>query len=468
MKTLFAARGLPVGPYLVALRHEWEPRRGGDHRARGRDELGYPVFVKPANLGSSVGISKAKSDADFEQRDGAGAAVRPQDRHRGRRAERRGRSSAPCSATTSPRPRFRARSSRRASSTTTRPSTSTRRLEDADSRAALPAAQTERGPAAVDRGVPAVDGAGMARVDFLLIGDTGEMFLNEVNTIPGFTTISMYPEDVGSERPAVSRAPRSPDHARARAARREAAASTPASREDAKARVRAVRACDASPAPGAAPASSCHGTRHRAQTSGLTAGPQLARVYDAILDARFDQVRPRAAASRRPAAAGLAPPEACQLLDVVVALVADPARSAEPRSRRGSFRRRPTRRSPSIEAWTKREPRRAEAWFYLGGAYGARAQWRVLRGERLAAARDGKRIKNALERALALDPALQDAYFGIGLYHYYADVAPAAARMLRWLLLLPGGDRVAGPARRCCARAAAASSCRARPTTSCT
>jgi tetratricopeptide (TPR) repeat protein len=91
-----------------------------------------------------------------------------------------------------------------------------------------------------------------------------------------------------------------------------------------------------------------------------------------------------------------------------------------------------------------REPTRAEAWFYLGGAYGARAQWRVLRGERLAAARDGKRIKDALEHALELDPALQDAYFGIGLYHYYADVAPAAAKFLRWLLLLPGGDRVEG------------------------
>ena len=60
------------------------------------------------------------------------------------------------------------------------------------------------------------------------------------------------------------------------------------------------------------------------------------------------------------------------------------------------------------------------------------------------AARDGKRIKDALERALALDPRLQDAYFGIGLYRYYADVAPAAAKMLRWLLLLPGGDKTEG------------------------
>ena len=51
------------------------------------------------------------------------------------------------------------------------------------------------------------------------------------------------------------------------------------------------------------------------------------------------------------------------------------------------------------ERWTAAEPERAEAWFYLGAAYGARAQFRVHRVERLAAARDGKRIKQALERA---------------------------------------------------------------------
>ena len=62
----------------------------------------------------------------------------------------------------------------------------------------------------------------------------------------------------------------------------------------------------------------------------------------------------------------------------------------------------------------------------------------------LAAARDGKRIKEALERALALEPTLEDARFGIGLYKYYADIAPTAAKILRFLLLLPGGDKVAG------------------------
>ena len=82
--------------------------------------------------------------------------------------------------------------------------------------------------------------------------------------------------------------------------------------------------------------------------------------------------------------------------------------------------------------------------------------WRVLRGSRLAAARDGKRIKDALEQSLALDPMLTDAYVGLGLYHYYADVAPTVLKMLRWLFLLPGGDRAAGLAEMLRARASGA------------
>jgi hypothetical protein len=172
--------------------------------------------------------------------------------------------------------------------------------------------------------------------------------------------------------------------------------------------------------------------------AGLTGGVQVARTYDAIMDARFTEMPTRLADTCPPA-----PPEVCQLLSVVATwwrIQLNP----HDRLRDEAFERDADKAITSMEAWTKREPRRAEAWFYLGGSIGARAQWRVLRGQMLAAARDGKRIKSALERALALDPALQDAYFGIGLYHYYAAVAPAAARMLRWLLLLPGGDREQG------------------------
>jgi len=98
----------------------------------------------------------------------------------------------------------------------------------------------------------------------------------------------------------------------------------------------------------------------------------------------------------------------------------------------------------ATEAWTAREPSRAEAWFYLGAAYGMRAQLRIMRRELLAAARDGRRIRSAFERALALDPGIADARFGLGLYRYLAGVVPAPIRLLAWLLMLPGGDRVRG------------------------
>jgi tetratricopeptide (TPR) repeat protein len=188
-----------------------------------------------------------------------------------------------------------------------------------------------------------------------------------------------------------------------------------------------------------------------AQAAHLTGGPRLAAAYDAIIDARFDDVPALRASACSPDRASRnasrstqqAPPEACQLLEAV-AIWWRIQLDSNNRSRDDEFRLRADAAIAAIDEWTMREPMRAEAWFYLGGAYGVRAQWRVLRGERLSAARDGKRIKDSLERALAIDPQLQDAYFGIGLYHYYADVAPAAATFLRWLLLLPGGDRVKG------------------------
>ncbi len=113
-------------------------------------------------------------------------------------------------------------------------------------------------------------------------------------------------------------------------------------------------------------------------------------------------------------------------------------------SRDAAFRSQADAVIAAAEAWAARAPTRADAWFVVGASYGLRVPFRVLRGERLAAARDGKQVKDALERALALDPSLQDAYFGIGLYRYYADIVPAALKFFRWMLLLPGGNRVEG------------------------
>jgi hypothetical protein len=171
---------------------------------------------------------------------------------------------------------------------------------------------------------------------------------------------------------------------------------------------------------------------------GLTGAAEVARLYEAIIDARFDEIAALAARSCPPA-----PAEACQLLQTVAVwwrIQLDPS----DRRHDAEFQRRVEGALVAATSWTAREPARAEAWFYLAGAYGARAQWRVLRGHRLAAARDGARIRNTLLRALALDPDLADASFALGLYRYYADVAPTALKILRWILLLPGGDREAG------------------------
>ena len=91
------------------------------------------------------------------------------------------------------------------------------------------------------------------------------------------------------------------------------------------------------------------------------------------------------------------------------------------------------------------EPARAEAWFYVGrGLQRARAVAGPPRRSGWPPRATASASRTRSSAPSTLDPGLQDAYFGIGLYHYYADVAPVAAKMLRWLLLLPGGDREAG------------------------
>jgi hypothetical protein len=170
----------------------------------------------------------------------------------------------------------------------------------------------------------------------------------------------------------------------------------------------------------------------------LSEGPRLAAIYDLILDAQFDR-----ASTLLKDACPPAPLEACQVLDVVSSwwqIQINPADRAHDRR----FVEQAAAATKAAEAWTVREPQRGEAWFYLAASYAPLVQWQVLRGERLAAARNGVRIKRTLERTIQLDPAIIDAHFGIGLYEYYADVASSAAKMLRWLLFLPGGDRAKG------------------------
>jgi D-alanine-D-alanine ligase len=191
MKTLFIANTLPVGPYLVVLRREWNGDASGI-TARVKKELGYPVFVKPANLGSSVGISKAKSESDlrtamelalqFDRKIVIEAAI-----PNAREIE--------CSVLGNDDPQASVPGE-------VIPSREfydyeAKYLDDA-SKVVIPADLTEAHTREVQRlaiaAFRAVDCAGMARVDSFIDAKSGKIYVNEVNTIPGFTTISMYPK----------------------------------------------------------------------------------------------------------------------------------------------------------------------------------------------------------------------------------------------------------------------------------
>jgi tetratricopeptide (TPR) repeat protein len=172
--------------------------------------------------------------------------------------------------------------------------------------------------------------------------------------------------------------------------------------------------------------------------AGLTSPEPLTKAYDLILDARFEEAHRQLQQACPPA-----PRPACEVLDAVAdywQILLD----QENTSRDAKLIGKINASIASTEGWVAREPKRAEAWFYNGGSYGTRVLLRGLREEYLAAARDGKRIHDSLRQAVTLDPKLTDAYFGLGLYHYYAAIAPTAARVLRFLLLLPAGDRTGG------------------------
>jgi D-alanine-D-alanine ligase len=194
MKALFAAHGLPMVSHLTVLRREWEKEAGRVAR-RVEHDLRYPVFVKPANLGSSVGISKVRGAADLE---GAMALAFQFDRKVVVEAGVPNVREIECAVLGNDEPE----ASVPGEIIVTHPDgfySYDAKYVDADGSswkipADLPRAAADDVRRLSVEAFRVLELAGMARVDFFLDGQTGALFVNEVNTIPGFTAISMYPK----------------------------------------------------------------------------------------------------------------------------------------------------------------------------------------------------------------------------------------------------------------------------------
>jgi D-alanine-D-alanine ligase len=189
-KTVMQARGLPVLGWTLILAEEVQ-RDPMAAAARAESVGPYPLFAKPANLGSSVGISKARSRSDLIE--GLLDAARYDRRvivEQGVRAREievsvLGNESPEASVPGEIIPSDEFYSYR------------AKYIDDA-SQLLIPAplddATRDEARRLAVEAFRAIDGAGMARADFLLDQDGGRIYVNELNTIPGFTRISMYPK----------------------------------------------------------------------------------------------------------------------------------------------------------------------------------------------------------------------------------------------------------------------------------
>jgi D-alanine-D-alanine ligase len=195
MKSLFRAADLPIVKHVTIVRSDWDNDAKKVEKVI-NSKLKYPVFVKPANLGSSVGISKAHSKkelgpaiyeaAKFDRKivieQGVGGM-----KHKAREIE--------CSVLGNDRPEA------------SLPGEivpgkefydyAAKYLEEGSELiipAKLTKAEIKKVQELAIRAFQAVDCSGLARVDFLMDPKTRKLYVNEINTMPGFTSISMYPK----------------------------------------------------------------------------------------------------------------------------------------------------------------------------------------------------------------------------------------------------------------------------------
>jgi D-alanine-D-alanine ligase len=186
MKSLFQAHGLPQTPWRL-LRE-----RSAEAEERAIAELGLPVFVKPANLGSSVGVSRVDGPEGleaalrlafaFDRRVVLEAGVDAREVEVGVVGNEHPEASLPGEVV--PDRSFYDYDSKYDETS------STRLLIPAP----LPPSTSEEIRQIATQAFLAVDGAGFSRVDFFVERGSGRILLNEINTIPGFTSISMFPK----------------------------------------------------------------------------------------------------------------------------------------------------------------------------------------------------------------------------------------------------------------------------------
>jgi D-alanine-D-alanine ligase len=189
-KVLLESAGLPVVPFRVILEPDWRTDRAGFLRLV-RKEFRLPFFVKPANLGSSVGITKVKKERD------AAAALETAFRYDRKAVVEKGIAGREleCSVLGNDEPE----------ASLPGEVIPHREFYDYNDKyvdgktgfvipARLPASVVARVRRLAVEAFRTLDLAGMARVDFFLERPGGRLYVNEVNTIPGFTEISMYPK----------------------------------------------------------------------------------------------------------------------------------------------------------------------------------------------------------------------------------------------------------------------------------
>jgi len=187
---LFEQAKIPIVPYVAIARMTWERERGKTVAAI-QKKLRFPMFVKPAALGSSVGMTRVPSAkelpramdvaAEFGLKIMVERAVSAREIEVSVLGNENPRASVPGEIV--PHREFYDYAAKYLEEGT--------RLEIP---AKLKPAQVKKIQEYAVRAFKAIDGTGMARADFFLERKTGRIYINELNTIPGFTSISMYPK----------------------------------------------------------------------------------------------------------------------------------------------------------------------------------------------------------------------------------------------------------------------------------